>query len=84
MILTEPKKDVYKAKKNPYSWHHLSHVLYIEQPVSVGLGSGTPDIVDEVGVATEFYGFLKNFYKTFPELKSKKLWLTGESYAGET
>jgi len=72
-----------KVVKNPYSWTKLSNVLWIEQPVSVGLGKGTPDITDENGVADQFYGFLVQFFKTFPELKHKKLYITGESYAGK-
>lgn len=46
--------------------------------MSVGLGTGKPNIINEDGLASEFYGFLQNFYKTFPDLKSKKLWITGE------
>lgn len=69
--------------KNPYSWTKLSNVLWIEQPVGVGLGKGTSDITDENGVASEFYGFLVQFFQTFPELKHKKLHITGESYAGK-
>ncbi|CAO1626065.1 unnamed protein product [Sympodiomycopsis kandeliae] len=80
--LTSPSKGVNKAVKNPYSWHKLSNILWVEQPVGVGLGSGNPSVVDEHGVASQFYGFLQNFYNSFPELKSKKLWITGESYAG--
>lgn len=68
--------------KNPYSWHKLSNVLWVEQPVSVGLGTGTPDITNESQLASEFYGFLEQFFKTFPKLKGKKLYITGESYAG--
>lgn len=69
--------------KNPYSWTKLSNVLWIEQPVSTGLGKGTADVKNERDVATQFYGFLVQFMKTFPQLKNKKLYITGESYAGE-
>lgn len=71
-----------KATKNPYSWNKLSNVLWVEQPIGVGLGTGSPNITNERQLAAEFYGFLTNFYTTFPDLKSKKLWITGESYAG--
>lgn len=71
------------AVANPYSWTKLSNVLWIEQPVGVGLGKGAPDITNESQLAEEFYGFLVEFFKTFPQLKGKKLWLTGESYAGK-
>ncbi|TFY50429.1 hypothetical protein EVG20_g11523, partial [Dentipellis fragilis] len=38
--------------------------------------------MDEDGLADEFYGFLTQFYSVFPELVKKKLFITGESYAG--
>ena len=68
--------------KNPYSWTKLSNVLYVEQPVSTGLGKGAPSVHNEREVGSQFYGFLVEFMKTFPELKNKKLYITGESYAG--
>lgn len=68
--------------KNPYSWTKLSNVLWVEQPVGTGLGKGTPDVHNEREVASQFYGFLVQFFKTFPQLRNKKLYLTGESYAG--
>lgn len=69
--------------KNKYSWTKLANVFWVEQPVSVGLGKGTPDIKNEKELAAEFYSFLVQFYSTFTELKGKKLYLTGESYAGK-
>lgn len=69
--------------KNPYSWTKLSNVLWVEQPVGVGLGKGEPNISNEKELGAEFYGFLVQFFNTFPELKNKRLWLTGESYAGK-
>lgn len=70
-----------KVEKNPWSWTRLSWVLWVEQPVTVGLTKGKSDITNEVDVAREFTGFLKNFFKTFDHLQGKKFWLTGESYA---
>ncbi|CAO1636521.1 unnamed protein product [Parajaminaea phylloscopi] len=83
VTISSKKAGVTDAKVNPYSWHKLANTLWIEQPVSVGLGRGRPDIKDEHGVAKEFYGFLQNYFTVFPQLKGKKLWITGESYAGQ-
>ncbi|KDN45289.1 alpha/beta-hydrolase [Tilletiaria anomala UBC 951] len=71
------------VQRNPYSWTNLTNMLWVEQPVSTGFGTGTPDAKDENDVADEFYGFLTNFMATFPELKGKNLYITGESYAGK-
>lgn len=67
---------------NEFAWSTVSDMLYIDQPVSVGFSSGESDVEDEIGVANQFYGFLQQFYKVFPELLHKKLYIAGESYAG--
>ena len=68
---------------NPYSWSNLSYVVWIDNPVGVGFTEGTPDIKGQEGLAKEFYGFLEQFFSTFKELQGKRLWITGESYAGK-
>ncbi|KAF1849123.1 serine carboxypeptidase-like protein [Cucurbitaria berberidis CBS 394.84] len=67
--------------QNPYSWNNLTNVLWVEQPVGVGYSQGTPNITDEVELATEFRGFYKSFVDLF-ELYNWKTYVTGESYAG--
>jgi carboxypeptidase D len=37
---------------------------------------------DEEGLAEQLVGFMQQFLSVFSELKGKKLYLTGESYAG--
>lgn len=72
-----------RIEPNKYSWTNLSYVVWVDNPVGVGFSKGEPDISGEKGLAKEFYGFLKQFYSTFKELQGKRLWLTGESYAGK-
>ncbi|PSN72191.1 alpha/beta-hydrolase [Corynespora cassiicola Philippines] len=67
--------------QNPYSWHNLTNMIWVEQPVGVGYTQGTPNITNEVELAAEFRGFWKNFIDTF-DLKGWKTYVTGESYAG--
>lgn len=50
--------------------------------MGTGFAPGASDVKDETDVAEEFYGFLRQFYAVFPELVHKKLFITGESYAG--
>lgn len=72
----------YKPTVNDYSWTNLSSVLYIEQPVGTGFSEGIPDAKDEEDVAAQFVGFVQQFLEVFSELKGKKAYITGESYAG--
>ncbi|KAF9690673.1 hypothetical protein EKO04_011557 [Ascochyta lentis] len=67
--------------QNVYSWHNLTNMLWIEQPVGTGYAQGEPNINDEVELADQFLGFYKNFVDLF-ELYNWKTYLTGESYAG--
>ncbi|KAJ3377406.1 hypothetical protein HDU84_008669 [Entophlyctis sp. JEL0112] len=69
---------------NPYGWHNLANVLYVEQPIGTGFSAvyNLNDTFDEYGLAQYFNTFLTNFYSIFNETKSYDLYLTGESYAG--
>lgn len=53
----------------------------VEQPVGTGFSQGTPTATNENEVAEQFLGFFKNFVDTFA-LQGKKVYITGESYAG--
>lgn len=67
---------------NPWSWNRLTNIVYVEQPVGVGFTQGTPGLlVDNADVAKEFLGWWKNFVKAFG-LQGRKVYITGESYAG--
>jgi len=46
-----------------------------------GYSQGTPNAKDEEDVAAQLVGFLEQFLN-ISELKGKKLYLSGESYAG--
>lgn len=71
----------FRPVQNPYTWVNLTNMLWVEQPVGVGFTQGTPDISDEVGLGKEFAGFYRNFVTAFG-LQKRKVYLTGESYAG--
>ncbi|KIL59167.1 hypothetical protein M378DRAFT_169680 [Amanita muscaria Koide BX008] len=67
---------------NQYSWTNISSMLWVEQPVGTGYSQGTPTAQNEEDVASQLVGFMQQFLEVFSELKGKKLYLTGESYAG--
>lgn len=76
--------------RNEHGWNKVAHVVFIDQPVGVGFSYASPDrsptsqyfAKDEATVAANFYQALVSFYTKFPEHKSKKLFIAGESYAG--
>ncbi|KAG7086613.1 hypothetical protein E1B28_002557 [Marasmius oreades] len=67
---------------NEHSWTNLSSVLWVEQPVGTGFSQGKPNIRNEDDLAEQLVGFFNQFLDIFSELKGKKLYLSGESYAG--
>ena len=67
--------------KNPYTWVNLTNMVWVEQPVGTGFSQGKPTATNERQTAAEFLGFFKRFLDTFG-LKGKKIYITGESYAG--
>ena len=60
---------------------NLTNMLWVEQPVGVGFSQGVPNISNEVELAKEFIGFLKQFVTTFG-MQKYDVYVTGESYAG--
>ncbi len=66
---------------NEWAWTKTTNMMYVEMPQGVGFSYGSmPDSEFDIGI--DFHGFLLNFYDTFPQMKEKKLFLFGESYAG--
>src|SRR5436190_9007001 len=68
----------------PYAWTKLGHVLYIDQPVGTGFSTAShPNpVAKNDRVTSDFYAWLKSFYRKFPHLMNKKTHLVGESYGG--
>lgn len=67
--------------ENPYSWHKLTNVVWVEQPIGTGFSQGTPTATSEEDVAAQFKSWFKNFVDTFA-MQGYKVYIAGESYAG--
>jgi len=77
---------------NPWSWNRNNAMLYIEQPVHTGFSftsNGNDDQSEDksYSLSTEdaadvFYRALVQLYQRFPSLRTRPLYITGESYAG--
>ncbi|GIZ44414.1 hypothetical protein CKM354_000761200 [Cercospora kikuchii] len=71
----------YLPVPNTWAWSNLTNMVFIEQPVGTGFSQGTPNATNEEDVAAQFLPFWKNFIDLF-ELHDRKVYVTGESYAG--
>ncbi len=67
--------------QNQWSWHRLTNVVWIDQPVGTGFSQGTPTATREEDVAEQFLGWWKNFVDTFA-LQGFTVYVTGSSYGG--
>ncbi|KEF52364.1 carboxypeptidase [Exophiala aquamarina CBS 119918] len=80
------QSGTYAPQPNPFSFVNLTNMVYVDQPIGTGFSpaaDGAPaNITDEVDVGRDFSGFWKNFMTTF-NLTGRKVYLTGESYAGQ-
>jgi carboxypeptidase D len=78
-VLWQP--GVFKPIRNKWSWHKLTNMVWIDQPVGAGFSQGNVTARNEFDVAKQFMGFWKNFVDTFA-LNSSKVYITGSSYSG--
>ncbi|KAE8353897.1 Alpha/Beta hydrolase protein [Aspergillus coremiiformis] len=70
--------------RNPHSWTKLGNVLYVDQPVGTGYSTASNPypVPDNDRVTSDFYKWLRNFFILFPNLRSKRVHMIGESWAG--
>ncbi|TDZ61158.1 putative serine carboxypeptidase [Colletotrichum trifolii] len=71
----------FKPVRNKWSWHRITNVVWIDQPVGTGFSTGEPTAHDEFDVARQFQGFWRNFIDTFG-MKGYRIYMTGSSYSG--
>ena len=70
---------------NNYTWNRFAHMVFVDQPAGTGLSrisSPNDHVQTQDQLSEQFYYFLLEFFKVFPSLLSKKIYLMGESYAG--
>ncbi|KAM0938186.1 putative carboxypeptidase C [Dioscorea sansibarensis] len=71
---------------NPFSWNRLFSLLFIDNPIATGfsIAASFSDIpTDQSTVAAHLYTALQVFLSQNPHIRSRPLFLTGESYAGK-
>jgi carboxypeptidase C (cathepsin A) len=58
----------------------------LDQPIGVGFSNNDGDVFrrrwSEKQLSKDFFNFLTNFMIAHPEFKGRKIFITGESYAG--
>ncbi|OCF30496.1 hypothetical protein I316_07879 [Kwoniella heveanensis BCC8398] len=71
-----------QPRLNEFGNNIAAHAVWVEQPGSTGFSTAGKHIQGLNAVAHDMVGFFVNFFRTFPDLRGKRMWLQGESFAG--
>jgi carboxypeptidase C (cathepsin A) len=72
---------------NPYSWHKLANIIYLESPAGVGFSYIDSNRAEDLAINDEISSkenleAVVDFFKKFPSLRNNEFYIAGESYAG--
>ncbi|KAI5965649.1 uncharacterized protein KGF55_001011 [Candida pseudojiufengensis] len=71
-----------KPKYNPYSWNSNASVIFLDQPTGTGFSYGGLPSISTDTLTQQIYIFLEFFFDKFPQYRTNKFHIAGESYAG--
>lgn len=74
-----------KLVANPGSWNKDANLLFVDQPVGVGLSTTDSDsyLHELPDMAKDIITFLEKYFEIFPEQITNDFYVAGESYAGQ-
>lgn len=71
-----------QLSNNPYSWNAAAAVLFLDQPRNVGYSFGHTRSHSSKQAAQDLINFYLAWLQLFPDFRSRKLIIAGESYGG--
>jgi len=76
--------DAFNFTRNPFPWTARANVIYLESPGGVGYSTAkdTEKIYNDFVQAEDAFKALQKWFELFPEYKTNKLFIAGESYGG--
>lgn len=78
-----PTENGTSLTENTATWSSLFNQVFVDSPAGVGFSvAKNPYLPTDRLTAAESYILVQQFLNVFPELRSRDIYLTGESYAG--
>lgn len=73
-----------KPTINKNGWNQKANLLFLDQPVGVGLSHGKKDLWPETQLESSeaILEFFTKFMEIYPQFKTREIYITGESYGG--
>lgn len=68
---------------NNGSWHKAGDIVFVDQPAGTGFSYSDGYEQELPDVTVHFLKFLEKYFEVFPEDRQNKIFLAGESYAGQ-
>lgn len=82
-LIKDDKNATKAVSLNGESWIAVANMLYVDQPIGTGFSYGHRAITDMSQVVDYMIIFIQKFLTMYPDMKSRKFYLSGESYAGK-
>jgi cathepsin A (carboxypeptidase C) len=82
-IVKDDKNNTKVHSINDQAWTAVANMVYVDQPIGVGYSYGHRKITEGKQIGEYIIKFFIGFYENYPDMKSKKLYISGESYAGK-
>ena len=81
----EDDADTTKATLNPYSWHRIANMIYVDNPIGTGFSFADSGVLhtNQSEVADDLYEFLRQFFTLFSEFQANDFYAMGQSYGGK-
>jgi serine carboxypeptidase-like clade II len=70
---------------NPWSWHNVANMIYVESPAGVGFSFSDDKADYTVGdnrTALDLWSFMQGFLAEYPQYVNTPFYISGESYGG--
>lgn len=82
-LIRDASNKIVVHSLNNQAWTAVANMVYVDQPIGVGYSYGHRKVTEGKQIGEYIIKFFKGFYEKHPEMKNRKLYISGESYGGK-